>query len=275
MSGRPVLLYDESGDYRLLEEIDSQMALQRAHPGAIYLHQGESYLVTHLDLDTGVAYAHPADVNYYTEPREVNDVRILGVLDTRTVGAATAHFGRVLVTQQVIGYRRRQQFTETVLAEEWLDLPPTVYETMAMWWDVPRSLMQELVDHGMDPLGGLHAAEHTAIGLLPLFAMCDRWDIGGLSTPAHVDTGKPQIIIYDGFPGGIGIAEQGYAILTEWWGATLRHLEECPCQGGCPSCIHSPKCGNLNQTLDKAAARLVIRGLLGKSARLAWPRILE
>jgi DEAD/DEAH box helicase domain-containing protein len=274
IAGRPVLLYDEDNDYRLLEEIDGQMALWRVHPGAIYLHQGESYLVTRLDLDAGVAYARLADVNYYTEPREVNDVRILGTVESRPVGTTTAHFGRVMVTQQVIGYRRRQQFTETMLAEEWLDLPPRVYETMAVWWDVPGTLMREIAERGLDPLGGLHAAEHAAIGLLPLFAMCDRWDIGGLSTPAHVDTGKPQIIIYDGFPGGVGITEQGYRILTVWWAATLRHLEECPCQAGCPSCVQSPKCGNLNQTLDKEAAKLVIRGLLGRSERFALRRIL-
>ena len=153
-----------------------------------------------------------------------------------------------------------------------LDLPPTSYETMALWFDIPPRIVEEVRRRRLDLHGGLHAAEHAAIAVLPLFAMCDRWDIGGLSTPAlrqaqdtaHVDTGRPQIFIYDAFPGGVGIAEKGFELLTELWRTTLRAVEECPCEAGCPSCIQSPKCGNNNEPLDKEAAVVILKGLLRK-----------
>ncbi|HID85856.1 MAG TPA: DUF1998 domain-containing protein, partial [Anaerolineae bacterium] len=265
-------LLDESQGYTTLEEIEATSVFFRAHPGAIYLHQGETYLITRLDLGTQTVYARPVDVNYYTEPREINDVRIVRSLETREYPTTRAYFGQVRVTTQVIGYRKKQQFTETVLAEEYLDLPPTSYETMALWFDIPPRIVEEVRRRRLDLHGGLHAAEHAAIAVLPLFAMCDRWDIGGLSTPAlrqaqdtaHVDTGRPQIFIYDAFPGGVGIAEKGFELLTELWRTTLRAVEECPCEAGCPSCIQSPKCGNNNEPLDKEAAVVILKGLLRK-----------
>jgi DEAD/DEAH box helicase domain-containing protein len=167
----------------------------------------------------------------------------------------------------VIGYRRIQHFSETVLGEEPLDMPLTEYETVAMWLDVPPELPSLLAARGLDFLGGIHAAEHAAIGILPLFAMCDRWDIGGLSTPRHPDTDAAQIFIYDGFPGGVGIAEKGFELLPELWAATLDVIKACPCSGGCPSCVQSPKCGNFNQPLDKQAAAIILGWLLGRNRR--------
>ncbi len=259
--GRYRLINQDTGQQ--IEEIEASTAFMRVHPGAIYLHQGESYLVTELDQVNRVARAKPVDVNYYTEPRQVNDVRVIETLDRQEAGATTAHFGQVAVTEHVIGYRKKQQFTETVLGEEFLDLPPTHFETRAMWWDIPPDVIEAVRRRKLDFLGGIHAAEHAAIGILPLFAMCDRWDIGGLSTPAHADTHRPQIFIYDGYPGGVGIAEKGYELLTELWQATLETIRECPCEAGCPSCIQSPKCGNNNEPLDKPAAVVILQGLLG------------
>jgi DEAD/DEAH box helicase domain-containing protein len=168
----------------------------------------------------------------------------------------------VRVTEQVIGYKRVQQFTETTLSVEYLDLPPKSFETVALWFDVPPEIAQRVVRRRLDFHGGLHAVEHAAIGILPLFAMCDRLDIGGLSTPNHPDTGQAQIFIYDAFPGGVGIAEKGFELMTELWKATLETISECPCESGCPSCIQSPRCGSNNEPLDKEAAVLILRGLL-------------
>lgn len=264
LAGSRVALLDAANNHRILEEIEATTAPFRAHPGAIYLHQGESFLVKELDLDVGHAILEPVQVNYYTQPREINDVRITqrGSLVHKVLGQATAFRGLVRVTQQVIGYRRVQQFREETLGVEDLDLPPQTFDTVAVWWDVPEGIAARVVGRRLDLAGGLHAVEHAAIGLLPLFAMCDRWDIGGLSTARHADTGAAQIFIYDAFPGGVGIAEKGFELLAELWQATFATIHDCPCQDGCPSCIQSPKCGNNNEPLDKQAALLILSGLL-------------
>jgi DEAD/DEAH box helicase domain-containing protein len=262
ISGGSIRLLNEAEGYRALEEIEFTTAFSRAHPGAIYLHQGESYLVTDLDWEMGLAYLRPVEVNYYTLPREINDVSIIRSLKHQRWPATTAYLGQVRVTEQVMGYKRVQQFTETTLSVEYLNLPAQSFETVALWFDVPPEIAQRLARRRLDFHGGLHAVEHAAIGILPLFAMCDRLDIGGLSTPSHPDTGQAQIFIYDAFPGGVGISEKGFELLTELWKATLESISECPCESGCPSCIQSPKCGNNNEPLDKEAAVLILRGLL-------------
>jgi DEAD/DEAH box helicase domain-containing protein len=191
-------------------------------------------------------------------------VRILRSLRTERLPICRAHYGQITVTDQVISYMRKRQFTDTVLSEEPLDLPAQSFITTGLWFDVPRTVIQRVRSRRLDFHGGLHAVEHAAIGILPLFTMCDRQDIGGLSTPGHADTGKPQIFIYDALPGGAGIAEKGFALLPQLWEATLRVIEECPCEGGCSSCIHSPKCGNSNEPLDKEAAVIILQGLLSR-----------
>ena len=254
---------DAGNTYRMIEELSASTAPQRVHPGAVYLHQGDSYLVTEFNYDLRHAVVQQTPVDYYTQPRELNDVRIVRSLSHRETPAGLAYLGRVRVRSRVIGYRRIQHFSETVLGEEPLDMPLTEYETVAMWWDLPPEMPAHLASRGMDFLGGIHAVEHAAIGILPLFAMCDRWDIGGLSTPRHPDTDAAQIFIYDGFPGGVGIAEKGFGLLAELWRATLDVITACACSGGCPSCVQSPKCGNFNQPLDKAAGRVILSTLLG------------
>jgi DEAD/DEAH box helicase domain-containing protein len=262
IGSKPVALLDETNGYRSLETIEANTAPLRAHPGAIYLHQGETYLVTDLNLEQGLATVRPVDVDYYTQPREIEAVSIIRSLRHQELPVTNAYWGAVRVTQQVVGYRKVQQFTEETLEVEYLDLPAQTFETRALWWDVPMGIGRQVSSQGWDFMGGLHAIEHAAIGILPLFAMCDRWDIGGLSTANHPDTGLPQIFIYDGYPGGVGISEQGFSLLIELWQATLKLLRECPCEDGCPSCIQSPKCGNNNEPLDKRAAILILQLLL-------------
>jgi DEAD/DEAH box helicase domain-containing protein len=262
IGSRPVVLVDGSRNFKQLEEMDEISAFSRVHPGAIYLHQGDSYLVSELDLAKGRATLLPARVDYYTQTRELSDINIIRSLRHRQLKNSTIFWGSVRVTQQVVGYRRVRQFSEANLGETPLEMPANTFETRALWWDVPGEWAGRLARRGWDFLGGLHAVEHAAIGLLPLFAMCDRWDIGGLSTPLHPDTERPQIFIYDGYPGGVGISEQGFNLLTELWEATLTSIKECPCEEGCPSCIYSPKCGNNNEPLDKEAAIWILESLL-------------
>jgi len=261
VGGERFLLLNEADGYRTLEEMDAATAPLRAHPGAIYLHQGETYLVTRYDPQMQIAIVRPVEVDYYTQPREWNDVRIIRSLAHREIGSTVAYLGRVRVTSQVIGYRRLQQYSEAVLSEEWLEMPPQTYETMALWWDVPPEVRREVARRGLDFMGGLHGVEHAAISILPLFAMCDRWDIGGLSTPCHPDTEQAQVFIYDAFPGGVGIAEKGFELLPELWRATLEVVRDCPCSEGCPSCVVSPKCGSGNDPLDKQAAVCILQVL--------------
>lgn len=265
VSDQIVSLVDVKNGYRTIEEIEATTAMQRCYEGAIYLHQGESYLVLKLDLEAGTAHVKPVDVDYYTEVRELGETRIRRSERQRQVGATAAYYGDVRVTEQVVGFRRKRQFSEEVLSTQDLDYPPQVFDTKAVWWDVPEAVMKKIVREGCDFEGALHAAEHACIGLLPLFAMCDRWDIGGLSTALHPDTGKPQIFIYDGFPGGIGISEKGFTLLESLWKATLETIQECPCEFGCPSCVQSPKCGNNNEPLDKRGAEILLSELLQHS----------
>jgi DEAD/DEAH box helicase domain-containing protein len=264
---------------QMLETIESGMAFYQVHPGAIYLHQGDDYLVTNLDLETHTAYVERADVNYYTRTTELSDLRILKEFDRRLIGrgsglggeraegddgnAVTACIGEVEVNSSVVGYRKKAQLTEEIIGEEVLDLPPQIFNTIALWFNLPPRGIARVSQAGLDFAGGIHAVEHAAIGILPLFALCDRNDIGGLSTPFHADTGQAQIFIYDAHPGGIGIAEKGYELISELWQKTYQSVAECPCQEGCPSCIQSPKCGNNNEPLDKKAAIILLEELLG------------
>jgi len=245
----------------LMETVESSVAFFQVFPGAVYLHQGESYLITKLDLTNRVAYAEPSGANYYTETKEIHDIHILDVKGTKTVGPVDVSIGDVKVTIDVVGFKKYRQFTEELIGEEPLDLPTIRFNTVALWFGIPPRATARIAEKGLDFAGGLHAAEHAAIGILPLFALCDRNDIGGVSTPLHPDTGDAQIFIYDAYPGGIGIAEKGYDMIEELWQATMHVISECPCEDGCPSCVQSPKCGNNNKPLDKAAARIILEEL--------------
>ncbi|MBA7505749.1 hypothetical protein ES706_04426 [subsurface metagenome] len=260
-SGKNFAIIDTSTD-SLLETIEASVALFQVHPGAIYLHQGEAYLVTELDLANRTAYAMPTTVPYYTQTKEITDLRIVRATRDKSYGQTRVYLGEVEVTTTVVGFKKKAQFTEEVIGEESLNLPPQHFPTVALWFDLPPEAVTRLVEAGLDFAGGLHAAEHAAIAILPLFALCDRNDIGGVSTPFHPDTGRAQIFIYDAYPGGVGIAEKGFDLIAELWQTTLKSISECPCQDGCPSCVQSPKCGNNNKPLDKKAAQMLLEGLL-------------
>jgi len=262
-SNKNYAIIDASRGHELLETVEASVAFLQIHPGAIYLHQGESYLVNELDLERRVAIVTPATIPYYTQAKELTDIRILKTAQGKSCASTEVYFGEVDVTSTVVGFKKKKQFTEEVIAEEPLDLPPQRFFTQALWFDLPQGAIDRVTEKGLDFAGGLHATEHASIAMLPLFALCDRNDIGGVSTPFHPDTGKAQIFIYDAYPGGIGIAEKGFEIITELWSAALRAVEECPCQEGCPSCVQSPKCGNNNEPLDKKAALILLRGLVG------------
>ena len=252
------------GTSRTIEVVDEGAAYSQLHRGAVYLHQGETFIVTDLDLDTRIAFVRPADVDYYTQSDVDTDIRILHAEQEKEAAGVGVYRGWVEVSRSVWGFKRKKRMSEQILGQEFLDLPQLVYQTQALWFDVPESVRLKIRDDDLSFPGALHAAEHAAIGLLPLFAMCDRADIGGLSTPMHMDTGKPQVFIYDGHPGGVGITEKGYEIIRDLWKATLEHLNQCPCKDGCPSCVQSPKCGNNNQFLDKEAAKYLLEGMLAE-----------
>ncbi|MFH1087428.1 MAG: DEAD/DEAH box helicase [Chloroflexota bacterium] len=254
----------------VLETVDSAVALSQLHPGAIHLHQGEPYTVKELDLEKRIAMAVPMDIPYYTQAREITEIDILKLLKEEAYGQAKVHVGSVEVTTQVVGFRKKMQFSEEVIADEPVDLPAQHFTTEAMWFSLPRKSELQMAQAGRDFPGGLHAVEHGMIGLLPLFALCDRNDIGGSSTPLHYQTGKPEVFIYDAHEGGVGIARRGFEIVEQLWQATLKALQECPCQEGCPACVQSPKCGNSNDPLDKQAAIMLLEGLVNQG-RLQSP----
>jgi len=262
-SGDLFRIVDESRR-RLVGTVDAVRAFEQVHPGAVYLHQGETYVVQQLDLTRRIAAVTPGDADYYTQPRSTTDLDILDSLKQRSWGSTTASFGDVEVTTQVIAFARKRLFSEEVLGEEPLDLPEQRLQTAALWFVIPEDLEAEVRRQRLDLAGGIHAVEHAAIGVLPLFAMCDRWDLGGVSYLIYPKLGAPAIFIYESHPGGVGIAEKGYELLDDLMAATLHTIEACPCEAGCPSCIQSPKCGNMNEPLDKAAAILLLRGLLGR-----------
>jgi DEAD/DEAH box helicase domain-containing protein len=245
---------------RLLGTVDEPSAHTAVHDGAVYLHQGESYVVETLDLADSVALVNAAEPDYSTTAREVTDIRILETLRSSSWGEGTLCFGTVEVTRQVVAYQMRRLQTGEVLGEKPLDLPPRTLRTRAVWWTLSAAQLSPLDDG--DLAGAAHAAEHASIGLLPLFATCDRWDIGGVSTALHPDTGLLTVFVYDGHEGGAGFAERGYSSAAGWLRATREAIAACECDSGCPSCIQSPKCGNGNEPLSKQGALDLLDALL-------------
>jgi DEAD/DEAH box helicase domain-containing protein len=258
------IVIEETGE--LLGTVDESRAHAQVHPGAIYLHQGEQFEVRELDLVGRAALVSRSDPDYYTQARDVTDVRVEGVDETgETSGGVPAFFGTVHVTNQVVAYSRKHVATGEVLDIVPLALPQQTLETKAVWWAIPaKTIARASISEAALP-GAAHAAEHAAIGLLPLVATCDRWDVGGVSTAFHPDVGSCAIFVYDGYPGGAGITERGFRTAERWLDATLETVRNCPCSHGCPSCVQSPKCGNGNEPLDKAAAVALLAAMLGRS----------
>jgi DEAD/DEAH box helicase domain-containing protein len=269
----------------LLGQTEAARAHSTIHDGAIYLHQGRSYEVRELDLEHRRALVAPFDGDWYTQPKRETDTNIERLLDRREVLGVTLSFGEVSVTETVLGYQRKRLADHAQMDLVMLDLPQTSFSTQALWFELDGATLTGLADgspaNGDEPrgrevgdgvvipmemlLGSLHATEHAQIAVLPLIAMCDRWDIGGLSTNAHPQTGGPTIFIYDGHPGGIGITRLAFQRFEELCRDAHRLITECTCKSGCPSCVQSPKCGNLNEPLSKAGARALLDSMLTTS----------
>ncbi len=253
-------------DHRLIGTVSTARAPATVHDGAVYVHQGVSWVVRRLDLDDAVAWVDEDDTDEWTQARSVTDLVLLGEDASAGVGRMTMRLGPVEVHEHVIGYQRRRARTNEVIAEVPLDLPPTTLVTRAFWWEIPDAV---LADAGLDGAaaafvpGTVHAAEHAGIGVLPLFAICDRWDVGGVSIARHSQTGLATVVIYDGYPGGAGVAELGFGAGERHARATLAAIRRCRCEGGCPGCVQSPKCGNGNEPLDKTGATDLLAAVLG------------
>ena len=241
--------------------VERSRAYSTVHEGAIYLHLGEQYLVKILDLEALAAVVSRANVDWYTQAKKETQTAIVEPLRSEHRLGVELFFGRVSVTEQVVAYQRKSVSGGDTLETVPLDLPETTFETEAAWFS-PTAAQLEGLEEMPKLLSSLHAAEHSLIALLPLWAMCDRWDIGGLSTNIHFQTGLPTIFVYDGHAGGVGITERGFERFEGWVEDTAKLLTGCPCTAGCPSCVQSPKCGNLNEFLDKEGALTLLRRML-------------
>jgi DEAD/DEAH box helicase domain-containing protein len=248
-ASRDAVAIVDTGSGELIGNVDVQRSMNTVHDGAIYLHGGRSYEVSGLDLEGRRALVHPFDGDWYTQPKRETDTWIERLIEQRPALGVTLSFGTVVVTEQVLAYQKKKLSDHEAIDLVALDLPQTSFATQALWYE----LDDEVANMPLEAmLGSLHAAEHSQIAVLPLLAMCDRWDIGGLSTNLHPQTGRPTIFIYDGHPGGIGITRRGYEQFEALVDDAHRLVSECPCESGCPSCVQSPKCGNLNEPLSKA-----------------------
>ena len=262
--GLPVRIIEEPTG-RLVGTVDEPSAHFLAHTGAVYPHQGEIFVVSRLDLDEGVALVQPGDPGYQTSARQLTAIEVTAERRAVDWGPARVHFGDVCVTRQVTSYVRRHADSGRPGAAEPLDLPARSLETKAMWWTIGAAQRCGLADGGVDLAGAAHAAEHASIGLLPLVAACDRWDVGGVSADLHPATGLLTVFVYDGHEGGAGFAERGFCTAQSWLRATAEAIASCDCANGCPSCIQSPKCGNGNEPLSKAGA-MALLGCVLRSA---------
>lgn len=254
-AGYDIFVRLAEGHEELLGTVDDAAAFRVVHPGAVYLHEGTTYLVTELDIDARRAIVVPLDADYYTQPLATSHVTPGAVEEDRDAGDGL-HWclGELQVTEQVIGYRKRRQVTEQDLGTEPLDLPAKEFETQGLWIAVGQKELFLLAQHGRDLLGSLHAVEHALIAVVPLFVLCDERDIGGASYPSAPGMGTPAIFLYDGYPGGVGIVRAAFQRLGEILAATADLIAACPCEAGCPSCIQSAGCGDGNWPLDKAGA---------------------
>jgi DEAD/DEAH box helicase domain-containing protein len=245
----------------MIGQVEAERAFTTIHPGAIYLHMGLSYEVRELDIEMRRAIVEPFEGDWYTQPKRETNVYIDRIFEQRQAQGCELNRGEVSVSEQVIAYQRKRLADHEVIDLVALDLPETNFATQALWYVLPDRLAGPAAIPSEILLGALHAAEHTQIAVLPLIAMCDRWDIGGLSTNVHFQTGAPTIFIYDGHPGGVGIADRGYELFEQLVEDAARLIDECPCDSGCPSCVQSPKCGNLNDPLHKAGALELLRSM--------------
>ncbi len=259
----------ERASGELLGAVEAERAFTTVHPGAVYLHLGRSYEVRELDIEGRRALVDRFDGDWYTQPKKESEVFVERLGERLEVAGVELSFGEVSVTEQVMAFQRKRLSDHQVVDMVGLDLPETNFPTQALWYVLPEELAGPATLPPEVLLGALHATEHAQIAVLPLLAMCDRWDIGGLSTNVHFQTGRPTIFIYDGYPGGVGIARRGFELFERLLADAARLIGECPCTDGCPSCVQSPKCGNLNEPLHKQGALELITTMLSQGRRAA------
>ena len=259
------IVHGESGD--TIGEIDAFRAFKETHPGAIYLHMGTTYQVTHLDLGTKTAKAVPAKGDYYTRAMAHKDTEILTIYEEKYINNTLVCTGRVKVTEQVTGYEKWTIYGKKRLNRFKLDLPPIIFESDGIWFRIPKEISESVESKFMHFMGGIHAVEHAAIGIFPLLVLTDRNDLGGISTPFHPQLDGPAVFIYDAVSGGAGLVRQAFKSAKKLLEYTLSAIKDCTCENGCPSCVHSPKCGSGNRPIDKAAAVFVIRQMLNPDNR--------
>jgi len=254
----------KSGKNSVVGSMGGHRVFSECHPGAIYLHRARQYEIVELDQAKMNVYVQPVEVNYYTQAMSQKSTKILKVIASRPVKNFLARFGELRVHEKITGFEKKHISSQERLSVHPLDLPEQTFETMGLWIEIENFIQAAVLTRGLHFMGGIHALEHAAIGLFPLFAFCDRDDVGGISIPLHEQVGKAAVFIYDGYPGGIGLSERCYAVLEQLLDSTLEMVKSCDCETGCPACIQSPKCGNGNVPLDKEAAVLILKMLLDK-----------
>ncbi len=242
----------------IIGQIDEMRAYRETHPGAVYIHRGVSYVVDALDIPGRSVKASPGKVDYYTRARGQKTTEILEVLGQTDVSGVPVFLGRLKVTETITGYERRRVRGGQLLSIVPLDLPPMVFETEGLWFVIPKAVQEELDRRLFHFMGAIHAMEHAMIGILPLLVLTDRNDLGGISTPMHEQVGRACVFVYDGAPGGVGLTRLAFARAAEALDRTLAAVAGCPCETGCPSCVHSPKCGSGNRPIDKVAAKFLL-----------------
>ena len=255
---------------RVIGSLDGNRAFSEGHPGAIYLHRAAQYQVTRLDLDRHNLYARPVDVDYYTLPHREKETEILATRRSKLVKNFVCRLGELKVTERTVGYEKKRVSSGERLSVHELELPPTSFETIGLWIEIDDFVPRAVAGRRLNYMGGIHAVEHAAIALFPLFALCERDDVGGISTPLHIQVGKGAVFIYDGYAGGVGLAEASFSRIGELLERTLELISSCDCECGCPACIYSNKCGNGNVPLDKEAAVTVLKLLLDHPDAQAW-----
>jgi DEAD/DEAH box helicase domain-containing protein len=261
------IVYQLTGE--LIGTIDGMRAFRDCHPGAVYLHQGTQYVVKELQWETHKIIVNDEPVDYYTQVNYEEETEILEELNRRPLGYDRAQcvikWGKVKITQKFMNYEVHRIVDQSLVSTYPLTLPPQTFETRALWMILPDYLQRDLIPEKIHFMGGLHAAEHGTIAMMPLHVVCDRWDLGGISTPAHPQVPQPVIFIYDGYPGGVGLTERAYETMEQLLATTFEMIRDCECEDGCPSCIQSPKCGSGNHPLDKKGALLILGYILGRT----------
>lgn len=253
---------------QVIGTISGSRVFTEGHEGAVYLHAGKQYIVSRLDMEKKVIHVKPMDEKYYTRARTDKETEILSTIEEKEVNGFTVRLGKLKVTEQVKGYEKRSIFGQDSLGVFDLDMPKTEFNTVGFWIEMGEDIRKDIERRGMGFMGGIHAFEHVSIALSPLFALCDRDDIGGIAHQLHPGLGIPAIFFYDGYPDGVGLCESVFKNVGSLWEATLNLIAECECEDGCPSCVHSPKCGSGNKPLDKAAATAILMSVCGKTKRV-------